>query len=123
MRTVDAIGSQSKSDADETRSIIPGLQLQETAWEAFLATGLSGYVNYDTILTLSKMYAIQRVYKQTGMQVSESAMNANAYSTALGTTLDEYHFQEQFIGYFQLLTQIESQLLSSYQAALETIDP
>jgi hypothetical protein len=121
--TVSLITAQSRSDADESRSIIPGLQLQETAWETFLDTGLSSYVNYDVILTLSKMYALQRVYKQTGMQVSESAMNAAAYSTALGTTLDEHHFQEQYLGYFQLLTQIESQLLSSYKIALDTIDP
>ncbi len=68
------------------------------------------------------MYAIQRVYKQTGMQMTESAMNATAYATALGTTVDERHFQEQFIGYFQLLTQIEVQLLDSYMDALDRID-
>jgi hypothetical protein len=122
VRTVDAISSQSKSDADESRSIIPGIQLQETAWEAFLATGLSGYVNYDTILTLSKMYAMQRVYKQTGMLLTESAMNATAYAVAIGTKVDDRHFQEQFIGYFQLLTQIEALLLSSYGDALNTFD-
>ncbi len=122
VQTVNAITAQSESDADESRSIIPGIQLQETAWEAFLATGMSGYVNYDTILSLSKMYAIQRVYKQTAMHMSESAMNATAYATALGTTVDERHFREQFIGYFQLLTQIEAQLLSSYREALDTPD-
>ena len=122
VQTVNAITAQSESNADESQSFIPGIQLQETAWEAFLATGMSGYVNYDTILELSKMYAIQRVYKQTGMQMSESAMNATAYATALGTTVDERHFQEQFIGYFQLLTQIEVQLLDSYLDALNRID-
>ncbi len=122
VQTVNAITAQSESIADESQSFIPGIQLQETAWEAFLATGMSGYVNYDTILELSKMYAIQRVYKQTGMQMSESAMNATAYATALGTTVDERHFQEQFIGYFQLLTQIEVQLLDSYMDALDRID-
>ena len=122
VQTVNAITAQSESNADESQSFIPGIQLQETAWEAFLATGMSGYVNYDTILELSKMYAIQRVYKQTGTQMSESAMNATAYATALGTTVDERHFQEQFIGYFQLLTQIEVQLLDSYMDALDRID-
>ena len=120
--TVEAITSQSESDADESRSIIPGIQLQETAWEAFFAAGLSGYVDYDTVLKLSQMYAIQRVYKQTGMQVSESAMNATAYATAAGTVLDDQHFQEQFIGYFQLLTQLEAQLLAAYRGALEDFD-
>ncbi len=122
VQTVNAITAQSESNADESQRFIPGIQLQETAWEAFLATGMSGYVNYDTILELSKMYAIQRVYKQTGMQMTESAMNATAYATALGTTVDERHFQEQFIGYFQLLTQIEVQLLDSYMDALDRID-
>ena len=122
VQTVNAITAQSESNVDESRSFIPGMQLQEIAWEAFLATGMSGYVNYDTILGLSKMYAIQRVYKQTGMQMSESAMNATAYATALGTTVDERHFQEQFIGYFQLLTQIEAQLLDSYLETLDRID-
>ncbi len=122
VQTVNAITAPSESDADESLSIIPGIQLQETAWESFIATGMSGYVNYDTILSLSKMYAIQRVYKQTGRQLSESAMNATAYATAVGTTVDDHHFQEQFIGYFQLLTQIEAQLLSSYRDALDTFD-
>jgi hypothetical protein len=122
VQTVNAITAQSESDTDESLSIIPGIQLQETAWESLLATGMSGYVNYDTILSLSKMYAIQRVYKQMGMQLSESAMNATAYAAAVGTTLDDHHFQEQFIGHFLLLTQIEAQLLSSYRDALDTLD-
>ncbi len=74
------------------------------------------------ILTHSRMYSIQRVYKQTGMQLSESAMNATAYTVALGTTADDRHFQEQFVGYFQLLIQIEPQLLGSYRDVLDTID-
>ena len=122
VQTVNSISATSKSDADESRSIIPGLQLQEAAWETLLASGLSGYVNYDTILILSEMYAIQRVYKQTGMQVTESAMNAAAYSAVLRTDLDDHHFQKQFIGYFQMLTKIESQLLGSYRVALDTIN-
>lgn len=122
VQTIDAIGSRSTPDTDESRSIIPGTQLQETAWEALLATGLSGHVDYDTMLTLSQLYSIQRVYKQTGTQLSESAMNATAYATAMGTSVDDRHFQEQFIGYFRLLTQIEGQLLDIYRDALNTLD-
>jgi len=58
VQTIDAIGLQSTPDAGESRSIIPGSQLQETAWEALLATGLSGHVDYDTMLTLSQLYSI-----------------------------------------------------------------
>ena len=122
VQTIDAIGLQSTPDSGESRSIIPGSQLQETAWEALLATGLSGHVDYDTMLTLSQLYSIQRVYKQTGMQLSESAMNATAYATAIGSSVDDRHFQQQFIGYFQLLTQIEEQLLDIYGDVLDTLD-
>ena len=41
VQTVNAITAQSESNADESQSFIPGIQLQETAWEAFLATGMS----------------------------------------------------------------------------------
>ena len=119
VQTVDAIGQQPMPESDESRSFIPGLQLQETAWEGLLATQLSSYVDYDTLLSLSQLYSIQRVYKETGMQLSQSAMNATAYATAVGTKVDDRHFQEQFIDYFLLLTQIEEQLLSTYQVALE----
>ena len=122
VQTIDAISSQTTPDADESRSIIPGLQLQETGWEALLATGLSGHVDYDTMLTLSKLYSFQSVYKQTGMQLSASAMSATAYATAMGTSVDNRHFQEQFIGYFRLLTLIEEQLLGTYRDALNTLD-
>ncbi len=122
VQTIDAIGLQSTPDAGESRSIIPGSQLQETAWEALIATGLSGHVDYDTMLTLSQLYSIQRVYKQTGMQLSESAMNATAYATAIGSSVDDRHFQQQFIGYFQLLTKIEEQLLDIYDDVLDTLD-
>ena len=117
--TVDAIGLEPTPESDGSRSFIPGLQLQETAWEGLLATGLSGHVDFDTLLSLSQLYSIQRVYKQTGMLLSESAMSATAYAAAIGTKLDDRHFQEQFIGYFQLLTQIEEQLLDTYQVALK----
>ena len=120
VQTVDAISLQPKPESDRSRSIIPGLQLQEAAWEGLQATGLSGHVDYNTLLTLSQLYSIQRVYKQTGMLLSESAMSATAYAAAIGTKVDDRHFEEQFIGYFQLLTQIEDQLLNTYQAALKT---
>jgi len=56
------------------------------------------------------------------MQLSESAMNATAYATAIGSSVDDRHFQQQFIGYFQLLTQIEQQLLDIYEDMLDTLD-
>ena len=116
-RTIEVLKITSETGDREQRSFIPGLQLQETAWEAFLASGLSSYVDYNTLLALSSMYSMQRVYKQTATQLSESAMNATAHAAALGTVLDERHFQDQFMGHFELLVQIESLLLDVYRDA------
>ena len=49
-------------------------------------------------------------------------MSATSYAVATGNTVDDRLFQEQFIGYFQLLTQIEAQLLSTYDDALKVFD-
>lgn len=106
------------ADADASgRNIIPGMQLQETAWEAFLATGLSAYVDYDELLALSNLYSMQRIYKQTGSQLSQAVMNATAYSVAMDSTISDAKFQGDFVVYFQLLTTIETQLLDAYAAA------
>ncbi len=106
------------ADADASgRNIIPGMQLQETAWEAFLATGLSAYVDYDELLALSNLYSMQRIYKQTGSQLSQAVMNATAYSVAMDSTISDTKFQDDFVVYFQLLATIETQLLDAYAAA------
>ena len=115
---VTTIEMITNGDVDtEDRNIIPGLQLQETAWEAFLATGLSAYVDYGELLALSELYGMQRIYKQTGQQLSQSVMNTTAYSVALGTQIDETHFRNQFVVYFKLLTTVEEQLLDAYASA------
>jgi len=109
-------------DSDENRNIIPGLQLQETAWEALIASGLSSYVEYDTLLALSATYSLQGVYKHTATQLVDAVMSATAHSVALGTVLDDRHLQEQFMGYFELLIQIEAQLLDAYRDTLDSFD-
>lgn len=115
---VTTIEMIANGDVDtEDRNIIPGMQLQETAWEAFLATGLSAYVDYGELLALSELYGMQRIYKQTGQQLSQSVMNTTAYSVALGTQIDETHFRNQFVVYFKLLTTVEEQLLDAYASA------
>lgn len=112
--TIEAMKTDPDSESTQDRNFIPGLQLRETAWEALLSTGLSGYVDYDTIFMLSEMYAIQEVYKQTGVQLSEAAMNMAGYAAVNEKDIDNRHFQKQFIGYFELLADVEAGLLESF---------
>lgn len=119
--TITIIKSENR-DKDDPLTIIPGAQLQETAWDALLSTGLSSFVDYETILNLSQMYAIQRVYKEAGQQVGSAAMQSTAYAAAMGTELDNDHFLQQFVGYFELLSSIEAQLLVEYSKILGQLD-
>lgn len=111
--TIDAMnGALPGEELDGT--FIPGLQLQETAWNAFLSTGLSNYASYDEVLSLSQLYSIQDIYKQTGRQLIEATMQMSAYAVVQETEIDNSQFQQQFLIYFEMLSGIEEQLLTSY---------
>ena len=120
IETIRAMGDDPETGED--RDFIPGLQLRETAWEAFLTTGLSNYASYDKVLSLSQMYAIQNIYKQTGLQLVQSTMTMSAYASVLEKDVDNHQFQKQFGAYFELLSAIESQLLLSYESSLAEFD-
>jgi len=116
-----ALESISDQEDDEPVVFVPGLQLQEIAWESLLSTGVSTYVDYSTILMISETYSIQDVYKGLGAQVTQAEMTATAFSVAMGTVVDDRILRSEFVGYFELLVQIELQLLESYGLAMEAL--
>lgn len=120
--TVKLMAENQDADSSEERKFIPGLQLRETAWETFLSTNTSNYVDYKTVLILSETYSMQNVYKQTGSLLAEAAMNMAAYAAAMGQGVDDSHFQNQFYDYFVMLVQVESELLKSYQKSIEHLE-
>ena len=120
--TIAAMSEEQDVEPEKDRNFIPGLQLRETAWETLLSTGLSNYVDYETILMLSETFSMQSIYKQTGMQLTEAAMNVAAYATVSGTDVNNLHFQRQFVGYFEMLVRIEEELLKSYREVIDHLD-
>lgn len=113
--------SDTEGEDQESVAFVPGLQLQEIAWEALLSTGTSSYVDYQTILTLSETYSIQRVYKELGVQVVQAELNTAAYATVVGTVIDEQQRLQHFSGFFELLVAIEIELLRSYDSTLTAL--
>jgi hypothetical protein len=111
--TITAMKEASPGE-DQNLNFIPGLQLQDTAWEAFLSTGLSNYANYDDVLTLSQIYSIQDIYKQAGLQLVEASMQMSAFAVVQEKEIDDDQYLEQFLVYFEMLSAIEEQLLISY---------
>lgn len=120
--TIQAMSDERDPGAGEDRNFIPGLQLRETAWETFLSTGLSNYTSYDRILVLSQLYSIQDIYKLTGRQLVDASMTMSAYAAVRETDIDNDHFQKQFVTYFKLLSDIEAQLLISYDSVIVDIN-
>ena len=116
------VQDEDTGDSDENRTIIPGLQLRETAYQTLLSTGIANYVEYKLILSLSETYSMQSVYKQIGRQLSEAAMSMAAYATVAGTSIDNENFQEQFRVYFDQLLLGETQLLKYYASSIETLE-
>jgi hypothetical protein len=121
MATLQAMSDERDPDAGEDRNFIPGLQLYETAWETFLSTGLANYASYDRVLVLSQVYAIQEIYKLTGRQLVDATMMMSAYAAVQETDVDNNHFQKQFVTYFGLLSDIETQLLIAYEGVIGDI--
>jgi len=119
--TLNLMSQEQKPDSLSDQKFIPGLQIRETAWQTMLNTGISAYVQYETILMLSETYAMQEVYKKTATLITEAAMNMSAYAAAQGLVPDNTHFQRQFIEYFGMLVEIENILIQSYQKNLEEL--
>jgi hypothetical protein len=105
-------------DEEQNQSFIPGLQLQETAWEAFLSTGLSNYASYDDVLVLSQLYSIQDIYKQAGLQLVQASMQVSAMAVVQEKEINDDQYQKQFMVYFEMLSAIEEQLLISYDEVI-----
>jgi hypothetical protein len=73
-------------------------------------------------IELSQLYSMIEVYKQTAYSFIGSNMDLAATATALGRSVDNERFSENFLGFFQMLVQIEAALIEAHQNAIASID-
>lgn len=122
-KTIEAAKLDDESEQDgEDQQFIPGIQVRSAAWNAFLSAGISNYVDYDLVVALSSAYAIQDVYKQTGLSLVEASMSISAMATVQKVDVDSQSFQEQFMIYFEMILRMETALLEGYSDVLVLID-
>ena len=122
-KTIEAAKLDDESAQDgEDRQFIPGIQVSSAAWSAFLSAGISNYIDYDLVVALSNAYAIQGVYKQTGLSLVEASMSISAMATVQKVDVDSQSFQEQFMSYFEMILRMEASLLEGYGDVLVLID-
>jgi len=122
LNTVNQMTESKSNENDGYAKFIPGLQLRDTAWKTFLSTGISSYVNYETVLLLSETYSLQDVYKQTGTLLTEAAMNMAGYAAATGRDVEDIHFQKHFYDYLEIIITVEEEILKSYKKTLDYLD-
>ncbi|MFC1784810.1 hypothetical protein ACFL0J_04190 [Candidatus Neomarinimicrobiota bacterium] len=107
---------------DSNNTFTPAIQLQETAWNTFLSTGLSTNIDYELLLLLSQVYSIQGVYKSFGNKVVESYLNITALSILLGDESNETEIDEQIKNNLEMVFNAEGPLLELYSEALNKLN-
>ena len=115
IETAQAAGSEDS----ENLQFIPGVQVRATAWETLLATGVSSYIDYALLLSLSETYSMQAIYRETGMKLVDASMTMAAMATIEGEEIDNEAMQQQFMTYFMMILTMEETLLDSYRSSLE----
>lgn len=121
-QTVDSITSEG-SDAAEDQTVVPAVQMRTSAWQTLSSTGLSNFIDYDLLIELSQLYSMIDVYRQTAYSLINSNMGMAATATAMGETVDNDLYSENFLIYFQMLVQIEAALIDAHQQLLDSIGP
>ncbi len=119
--TLAAIDAADPED-NANLQFIPGVQLRDTAWQAMLASGVANFVDYDQLLELGELYAIQTVYRDTGSQLVAASMDMAGQAAVAGVDIDNRNFQRQFRSLFGMMLQLEEALLQSYAEIQPTLD-
>lgn len=110
------------ADSDYDGRFTPGLQLSDNAWDSLLSSGISQYIDYQTLLEISEIYSYQDVYKTFSMQIVEAIMNASVITAASGNEIDDDRMTLRLVPSFTLVVSVEAHLIEIYHAVLEKLD-
>ena len=120
-KVVKSISSDEIDSADDA-TVVPGVQMRSSAWQTLASTGLSNFIDYDKLIELSQLYSMIDVYKQTAYGFINANMSLVATATAMDRSVDNERFAENFLGFFQMLVQIEAVLIEAHKNAIQSID-
>ena len=111
---------------EQDSQFLPALQITESAWQTLGTTGLTGYVDFDLIVTLSETYSLVDVYRRSGYSLVDANLSMLATATATGRSIKDIDetdlFAKNFTGHFQLIVEVESALIAAHQGALTALD-
>ena len=112
------------TDADA--QFMPALQISDSAWQALGATRLSGFVDFDLMVTLSQTYSLINIYHRSGYSLVDANLSVIATATAterdMKTIDDANLFSRNFVGQLQLIVDVESAVIDAHRNALAELD-
>lgn len=105
----------------ESNQYIPGLQIQSTAWDTTINTGVSEFIDYKTLYMISEVYSLQEIYKSLAYQFVQTVMNAKI--TGVKRELDQQKVsdKELYGDNISMLTYNEQAILSAYKETLSAL--
>lgn len=104
---------------DNVGQFIPGIQVTSTAWETANSIGVFNHVEYEKILTLSRLFSIQEIYRSYGFGLIQALMNGTSVAAANGRPWNECEAIRKFESSLRLLVDLEAALLDMYSGILE----
>ena len=116
--TVEFIMNDPDSKRDTSLTFTPGLQLKNTAWITAQNSGLLSSLDYAVVLQLSDIYALQGIYREIGMQMTQAIMQATADAGGRGEKPDESRLIRSFSSWLSMLNAAEAAILQRYDAVL-----
>jgi hypothetical protein len=121
---IKLINNESEISATENKNqqFLPGLQIQDTAWKTLQSTGVSEYIKYSTLYTLSNVYSLQEIYKKLGYQLIQNTSNHRILLSVKEQGDLKSIDPKVFLTDMELIEKVESALLDSYQKTLEQLE-
>jgi len=101
---------QEKVDDDTSLQILPGLQLQKTAWETMQNSGVSAFVEYEKLFEIAQIYSIQDIYVGLGEKFIEQYMESRRVDLAQGRDPTEEDVIFSSIDLLELMVTVEGNL-------------
>jgi hypothetical protein len=116
------LAEETESTEQDSINIVPALQVKDVAWQTMLSTGVSEFVDYELLYSISDIYSMQDIYKSFSWNMISTIASTEALAAAIRDGDDDDLPRDLFADDVSLLVSIEVALQSSYQDALDQFE-
>lgn len=118
---ITAIRKPPESSTEPEGQFVPGLQIQQSAWDTMVAMGINDQIEYDTLRAISATYSFQNIYRSISFQMIENIMSVTSLAAAMNPERGKDLPDDLFIENFELVVLTETGLLTQYKKTIEKL--